>query len=190
MPYAVLGTLILWFGWFGFNPGSTLGVVTGDKLGYFGYVALTTNLAAAAGALGGIGVAWLVLAQAGRLDDAERRASPRSSRSRPRRGFVAPWAAVVIGVVAGVDRGRRRPLRRADRHRRPDRRRRGARHGRRLGDARARALRRARARRRTWRRARRARLHGQLPPARRAGARPRRGRRVHVQRCRSAASGR
>ena len=61
MPYAVLGTLILWFGWFGFNPGSTLGVVTGDKIGYFGYVALTTNLAAAAGALGGIVTAWLVL---------------------------------------------------------------------------------------------------------------------------------
>ena len=51
MPYAVLGTIILWFGWFGFNPGSTLAVVTGDKLGYFGYVALTTNLAAAAGAV-------------------------------------------------------------------------------------------------------------------------------------------
>ncbi len=61
MPYAVLGTLILWFGWFGFNPGSTLGVVTGKHLGYFGYVALTTNLAAAAGAMGGIGAAWLVL---------------------------------------------------------------------------------------------------------------------------------
>src|SRR5207248_1569922 len=51
MPYAVLGTIILWFGWFGFNPGSTLAVVTGDKIGYFGYVALTTNLAAAAGAM-------------------------------------------------------------------------------------------------------------------------------------------
>ncbi len=45
MPYAVLGTLILWFGWFGFNPGSTLGVVTGGHVGFFGYVALTTNLA-------------------------------------------------------------------------------------------------------------------------------------------------
>src|SRR5207237_9808899 len=61
MPYAGLGTIILWFGWFGFNPGSTLAVVTGRHLGYFGYVALTTNLAAAAGALGGIGTAWLVL---------------------------------------------------------------------------------------------------------------------------------
>ena len=61
MPYAVLGTLILWFGWFGFNPGSTLAVVSGDKLGYFGYVALTTNLAAAAGALGGIVSAWAIL---------------------------------------------------------------------------------------------------------------------------------
>src|SRR5438067_10780953 len=63
MPYAVLGTLILWFGWFGFNPGSTLGVATGGHVGFFGYVAVTTNLAAAAGGLGGICVAWLVLRQ-------------------------------------------------------------------------------------------------------------------------------
>src|SRR5256885_5338309 len=66
MPYAVLGTLILWFGWFGFNPGSTLGVVTGKHIGYFGYVALTTNVAAAAGALGGVGAAWRPPAPAGR----------------------------------------------------------------------------------------------------------------------------
>src|SRR5262249_59883222 len=63
MPYAVLGTLILWFGWFGFNSGSTLGVSTGGRVGFFGYVALTTNLAAAAGGVGGICVAWLVLRQ-------------------------------------------------------------------------------------------------------------------------------
>src|SRR4051812_40597862 len=57
LPYAVLGTLILWFGWFGFNPGSTLSVDFGG-FGYFAYVALTTNLAAAAGALGGVVTAW------------------------------------------------------------------------------------------------------------------------------------
>src|ERR671932_200757 len=51
MAFVTLGVIILWFGWFGFNPGSTLNVVTGDKLGYFAYVALTTNVAAAGGAL-------------------------------------------------------------------------------------------------------------------------------------------
>src|SRR5689334_13204894 len=60
LPYAVLGTLILWFGWFGFNPGSTLSVDYGG-FGYFAYVALTTNLAAAAGAVGGVATAWIVL---------------------------------------------------------------------------------------------------------------------------------
>ena len=41
-------SIILWFGWFGFNPGSTLGRrLTGDKIGFFAYVALTTNIAAA-----------------------------------------------------------------------------------------------------------------------------------------------
>src|SRR5262249_52669536 len=50
MAFVTLGVIILWFGWFGFNPGSTLNIVTGDKIGYFAYVALTTNIAAAAGA--------------------------------------------------------------------------------------------------------------------------------------------
>src|ERR671936_186579 len=40
---------------------AALAGVTGDRIGYFGYVALTTNLAAAAGALGGIATAWAVL---------------------------------------------------------------------------------------------------------------------------------
>ena len=188
MPYAVLGTLILWFGWFGFNAGSTLGVVTGDKIGYFGYVALTTNLAAAAGALGGIGAAWLVLRKPDvsmMLNGVIAALVAITAAS----GFVAPWAAVVIGAVAGVDRGRRRALGRADRHRRPDRRGRRARHGRRVGNARSRPVRGPCARVEPRHGHRRPLLHGQLPPARRAGARPGHGRRVHVHACRSAACG-
>src|SRR5688572_22487806 len=47
MPLFGLGVLILWLGWFGFNPGSTLGALDGR----FAEVAMVTNLAAAAGVL-------------------------------------------------------------------------------------------------------------------------------------------
>jgi ammonium transporter, Amt family len=99
MPYAVLGTLILWFGWFGFNAGSTLGVATGGHVGFFGYVALTTNLAAAAGGVGGICVAWLVL----RKPDVSMMLNGVLAALvavTAACGFVAPWAAVLIGFVA------------------------------------------------------------------------------------------
>jgi Amt family ammonium transporter len=101
MPYAVLGTLILWFGWFGFNPGSTLGVATGGHVGFFGYVALTTNLAAAAGGVGGICVAWLVL----RKPDVSMMLNGVLAALvavTAACGFVAPWGAVVIGFVAAA----------------------------------------------------------------------------------------
>jgi Amt family ammonium transporter len=99
MPYAVLGTLILWFGWFGFNPGSTLGVVSGGKVGFFGYVALTTNFAAAAGGVGGICVAWLVLHKpdVSMMLNGVLAALVAVTAAC---GFVAPWAAVLIGFVA------------------------------------------------------------------------------------------
>jgi len=101
LPFAVVGTLILWFGWFGFNPGSTLGVVTGDRLGYFAYVALTTNLAAAAGALCGIACAWRLL---GRPDISMMLNGVLAAlvAITAASGFVAPWAAVVIGFLAGA----------------------------------------------------------------------------------------
>ena len=101
IPYAVLGTIILWFGWFGFNPGSTLGVVTGDKVGFFAYVAVTTNLAAAAGAVSGTLTAWLVLRKPDismMLNGVLAALVAVTAAS----GFVAPWAAVVIGLVSGV----------------------------------------------------------------------------------------
>src|SRR5246127_3078255 len=101
IPYAVLGTIILWFGWFGFNPGSTLAVVTGNRIGFFAYVALTTNLAAAAGALSGALTSWLVLRKPDismMLNGVLAALVAVTAAS----GFVAPWAAVVIGLVSGV----------------------------------------------------------------------------------------
>lgn len=52
---AALGVFILWFGWFGFNPGSTLAGTNLD----IGRIAMTTNLAAAAGACTVMIITWL-----------------------------------------------------------------------------------------------------------------------------------
>src|SRR5215210_7589709 len=100
MAFTTLGVIILWFGWFGFNPGSTLGVVTGDRLGYFAYVALTTNVAAAGGVLGAIAVSWLVIKKPD-LSMMLNGAIAALVAITAACGFVAPWAAIVIGVVAG-----------------------------------------------------------------------------------------
>jgi Amt family ammonium transporter len=54
IPLAGLGVFILWLGWFGFNPGSTTAVGGGD----FAFIAVTTNLAAAAGAVGAMICSW------------------------------------------------------------------------------------------------------------------------------------
>jgi Amt family ammonium transporter len=56
MPLAALGVFILWLGWFGFNLGSTTSVGGGE----FTRVAVTTNLAAAVGALAAMATTWLV----------------------------------------------------------------------------------------------------------------------------------
>ncbi|HKH32447.1 MAG TPA: hypothetical protein VKA45_15490, partial [Gaiellaceae bacterium] len=101
MAFVTLGVMILWFGWFGFNPGSTLGIVTGDKLGYFAYVAVTTNVAAAAGALGAVFTAWIVLRKPDlsmMLNGVIAALVAITAAS----GFVAPWAGIVIGLVAGA----------------------------------------------------------------------------------------
>ncbi|QOV88759.1 ammonium transporter [Humisphaera borealis] len=56
MGLAALGCLILWLGWFGFNPGSTM---TANLM--IGHIAVTTNTAAAFGAVTATIVAWVVL---------------------------------------------------------------------------------------------------------------------------------
>jgi ammonium transporter, Amt family len=56
MTMSVMGMFILWFGWFGFNPGSTAVV----KDGTFAIIAMTTNLAACAGGATAIMMSWIL----------------------------------------------------------------------------------------------------------------------------------
>ena len=136
MAYTTLGVIILWFGWFGFNPGSTLGVDFGG-VGFFAYVALNTNLAAAAGVLGAVVTSWIVIKKPD-LSMMLNGAIAALVAITAACAFVAPWAAILIGFVAGVIVVARRPRRRPDRDRRSRRRDRRARHVRRVGHARAR----------------------------------------------------
>ncbi|MGP8077059.1 MAG: ammonium transporter [Thermoplasmata archaeon] len=96
VPYVILGTAILWFGWFGFNAGSAL---SADDIAVNALV--VTNLAAAAA-----GVSWMLV-------DWFRKGKPSAvgmcvgfvcglAAVTPASGFVGPAFAMVIGVVAGV----------------------------------------------------------------------------------------
>jgi Amt family ammonium transporter len=100
MAYTTLGVFILWFGWFGFNPGSTLSVDYGG-VGFFAYVALNTNLAAAAGVIGAMVTAWIVIRKPD-LSMMLNGAIGALVAITAACAFVAPWAAIVIGLVAGA----------------------------------------------------------------------------------------
>jgi ammonium transporter, Amt family len=100
MAFTTLGVIILWFGWFGFNPGSTLSVDFGG-VGFFAYVALNTNLAAAAGVLGAVLTSWIVIKKPD-LSMMLNGAVAALVAITAACAFVAPWAAMVIGLVAGV----------------------------------------------------------------------------------------
>ena len=100
MAFTTLGVIILWFGWFGFNPGSTLSVDFGG-VGFFAYVALNTNLAAAAGVIGAVFTSWLVIKKPD-LSMMLNGAIAALVAITAACAFVAPWAAILIGFVAGV----------------------------------------------------------------------------------------
>jgi Amt family ammonium transporter len=96
MPLAFLGVFILWFGWFGFNPGSTMSAVAS-----IGDIAVTTNLAAAAGAIVAMLVAWIVF---GKPDAGMTGNGALAGLVGITAGcaFVENWAAIVIGALAGA----------------------------------------------------------------------------------------
>jgi Amt family ammonium transporter len=100
MTIAILGTLILAFGWFGFNPGSTLAASGGGAL-RIGIIAVNTMLAGAAGSLAAMLYMWI------------RRGKPDAAMTvngilaglvaiTAPSGFVSPIFSVVIGLIAGV----------------------------------------------------------------------------------------
>ncbi len=95
---AALGVFILWFGWYGFNPGSTLGL-TGGFAALAAKVAVNTTLAAGAGA---VGCAFLSMLRTNKYDMG-------LTLNGALGGLVAitapcavvdPWAAIVIGAIA------------------------------------------------------------------------------------------
>jgi Amt family ammonium transporter len=100
MAYTTLGVVILWFGWFGFNPGSTLSVDFGG-VGFFAYVALNTNLAAAAGVFGAVVTSWIVIKKPD-ISMMLNGAIAALVAITAACAFVAPWAAILIGFVAGA----------------------------------------------------------------------------------------
>ncbi|MBN2261813.1 MAG: ammonium transporter [Prolixibacteraceae bacterium] len=96
-----LGVFILWFGWFGFNPGSQLAAAGTDNAVALGHIAVTTNLAAAAGAVTAMLVAWIRY----------KRPTLSISLNGALAGLVAitagtdavdPMGAVAIGILAGL----------------------------------------------------------------------------------------
>lgn len=96
-----LGVFILWFGWFGFNPGSQLAASGTENAVAIGHIAVTTNLAAAAGAIAAMMVSWFRY----------KRPELSFSLNGALAGLVAitagtnvvdPVGAVLIGAMAGI----------------------------------------------------------------------------------------
>lgn len=96
IPLATLGVFILWFGWFGFNPGSTTAAITD-----IAKIAVNTNMAAAAGTIGALITSWIMF----------KKADASMTLNGSLAGLVAitagcnnvlPTGAVILGGIAGV----------------------------------------------------------------------------------------
>lgn len=64
LTFGALGVFILWFGWFGFNPGSQLAATGADNARAISHVMVTTNMAAATGGMTALVITWLLYKKA------------------------------------------------------------------------------------------------------------------------------
>jgi Amt family ammonium transporter len=97
LPLATLGVLILWFGWFGFNAGST---VSGTDLS-IAFIAVNTNLAAASAAVGAMILSW-IRAKKPDLSMSLNGALAGLVAITAGCASVSPASAIVIGLIAGA----------------------------------------------------------------------------------------
>jgi len=98
IPLAALGVFILWFGWFGFNAGSTLNVGDGTLIAL---IAANTNLAAAAGGITAMITVWILIGKPD-LSMAMNGALAGLVAVTAPCAFIDPWAAIIIGGTGGV----------------------------------------------------------------------------------------
>lgn len=96
LPLVLIGSALLWFGWFGFNAGSALGAND------LAAVAFTNTMVATSGGV----IGWLLIE---RIRDGHATSLGAASGAvaalvaiTPGCAFVAPWAAIVIGFLAGI----------------------------------------------------------------------------------------
>ena len=102
IPMGILGTIILFFGWFGFNPGSALGI-NGTLINLVSLATLNTLLGGAAGGMSAMLYMWLI--------SSTKKPDPSMSANGVLAGlvavtapcaFIAPHIAVFIGLTGGV----------------------------------------------------------------------------------------
>jgi Amt family ammonium transporter len=96
LSLAVIGTGLLWVGWFGFNGGSALAA---DSRAVMAITA--THLSACAGALTWGAIEWSIQRKPSVLGMISGAVAGLGTIT-PASGFVAPWHGVVIGVIAGI----------------------------------------------------------------------------------------
>ncbi|WP_016919272.1 ammonium transporter [Methylocystis parvus] len=96
LSLAVVGTGLLWVGWFGFNGGSALGA---NSRAVFAIVA--THLAACSGAIVWSGLEWLERGKPSVLGVISGAVAGLGTIT-PASGYILPWHGVVIGLIAGV----------------------------------------------------------------------------------------
>jgi ammonium transporter, Amt family len=96
LSLAVIGTGLLWVGWFGFNGGSALGI---GSRAVFAIVA--THLAASAGAVTWMALEWWTRGKPSVLGMISGAVAGLGTIT-PASGFVLPWQGLIIGIIAGL----------------------------------------------------------------------------------------